>query len=136
VIASGLLGSDSSSISGTATAGTFAGTNVGSGIAVTANLSGLTLSNPNYFIAAVASALSADITAAPVTITGLTAANKVYDGSNVVTFIGTPSISGLLSGDLSSVSGAVTGVFASVNAGTGIAINTSLSGLSISNSNY
>jgi autotransporter-associated beta strand protein len=136
VIASGLLGSDSASISGSASAGTFASANVGAGIAVTANLTGLTLSNSNYYLAGVASELAADITAAPVTISGLTAANKVYDATNAVTITGTPTISGLISGDSSSVSGSVTGVFASVNADTGIAINTSLSGLSISNSNY
>jgi hypothetical protein len=77
VIASGLLGSDSASISGTATAGTFASGNVGTGIAVTANLSDLTLSNGNYYISDVATALTADITAAPVTISGLTAATKI-----------------------------------------------------------
>ena len=69
VISGGLLGSDTATLSGTATIGTFASPNAASGIAVTSNLSGLTISNPNYYIADVATGLTANITGKPVTIT-------------------------------------------------------------------
>ncbi|NBV00387.1 MAG: hypothetical protein EBS31_02835, partial [Burkholderiaceae bacterium] len=136
VIASGLLGTDVATLSGSVTAGTFATMNVGTGIAVTPNLGGLSLSNSNYYIANLSSSLSANITPASVTISGLTASNKVYDASNVATLSGTPTIVGLISGDSASLTGSVTAVFASTNVGTGIAITPNVSGLTISNSNY
>jgi len=136
VIASGLLGSDTASLSGSAIAGSFASANVGTGIAVTANLSGLTLSNANYYVASVTSPLSANITAAPVTIGGLSAANKVYDTTTTATLSGTKSIDGLLASDSSSVSGIVSAQFSSADAGSGIAVTANLSGLTLSNSNY
>lgn len=39
------------------------------------------------------------ISPAPVTITGLSAANKTYDGTAAATIVGTPILSGMLSGD-------------------------------------
>jgi hypothetical protein len=71
VIASGgLLAGDTSTLSGSATAGTFTGPNVGNGIAITPTLGGLTLSNTNYYVAGTSTALAANITAAPLTIRG------------------------------------------------------------------
>jgi autotransporter-associated beta strand protein len=136
IIATGLLGSDSATISGTATAGIFAGADVGTGIAVTPTLSGLNLSNANYYIASVVSPLSANIAPAPLTITGLTVANKVYDTTTNVVLSGTPTISGLLPNDVVTVTGNVSGSFASANVGVGIAVNANLNGLTLSNANY
>jgi mucin-19 len=136
VVTSGLLGSDIATLSGSATAGTFASANVGTGITVTPTLSDLTLSNTNYYIAGYASALSADITPAPVTISGLTAANKVYDTTTAVTLHGTQTLSGLLNNETVTISGAIASAFVGADAGTGVAVSVNLSGLTLSNSNY
>jgi hypothetical protein len=68
-----------------------------------------TLTQPN---------LTANITAKPVTITGLSVQNKVYDGTTTATVSGTAVISGVISGDTVT---AITGnaVFEDANAGTG-----------------
>jgi hypothetical protein len=132
----GLLGSDTATLSGTATAGTFASANAGNAIAVSANLSSLSLSNTNYYVAGVTSPLSANITPAPVTISGLTASNKVYDTTTAATLTGTKTVFGLLSTDTSTVSGNTTATFASANAGSAIGVTVNVSGLSLSNANY
>jgi hypothetical protein len=136
VIASGLLGSDSATLSGAATAGTFADSNVGAGIAVTPTLTGLSLNNSNYFIAGIDAAMTAAITPASVTVSGLSVANKVYDATTAATMSGTPTAFGVLTGDTAAVSGAVSGAFVSADAGTSIAVTANLAGLSLSNSNY
>jgi hypothetical protein len=48
-------------------------------------------------------ALTANITARPVTVTGLTAASKVFDGITNTTILGTPVAVGLVPGDLVSL---------------------------------
>nr|MCR4658648.1 hypothetical protein [Lachnospiraceae bacterium] len=53
----------------------------------------------------------------PVTITGLSAENKIYDGSDTATVKGTASISGVRSGDAVSIS-AGTALFSDKNVGT------------------
>ena len=136
VVSSGLLGSDVATLSGSATAGTFASADVGTGIVVTPTLSNLTLSNSNYYIAGHSTALTADITPAPVTISGLVAANKVYDTTTDVTVSGTRTLSGLLNNENVTISGSMSSAFVGADAGTGIAVSVGLSGLSLSNSNY
>ncbi|WP_298399826.1 YDG domain-containing protein [uncultured Azonexus sp.] len=77
------------------------------------------------------------ITPKTVTLTGLSASNKVYDATTTANFSGTASISGLVSGDAVSVSGTVSGSFADKNVGTAKPIT--LSGLSLtgaSSGNY
>ncbi|MBV5342804.1 hypothetical protein JZU68_04030, partial [bacterium] len=82
-------------------------------------------------------ALSADIEAAPVTISGLSASNKTYDTNRVATLSGTATAAGVLAGDTVSVSGSAnTGTFASPNVASGIAVTADLTGLTLSNSNY
>ncbi|OJI04080.1 YDG domain-containing protein, partial [Polynucleobacter sp. MWH-Adler-W8] len=136
VIASGLLGSDSATLGGTATSGTFANANVGTALAVTADLSGLTLTNSNYYVAGISNALTANVAAAPVTISGLTAANKVYDTTTAVSLSGTPIVHGLLLSDSASTSGTVSAAFANANVGTAVGVTANLSGLTLSNTNY
>jgi hypothetical protein len=58
----------------------------------------------------------------PLTITGLTGDDKVYDGSTVATASGTPSLSGVEAGDDVSLVGPPTFTFASPNVGTDIII--------------
>jgi YDG domain-containing protein/MBG domain-containing protein len=63
--------------------------------------------------------LSANITPASLTVTGTSVANKVYDGTNAATLLG-GTLSGVIGSDaVTLVQG---GTFASVNAGSGIAV--------------
>jgi hypothetical protein len=133
----GALGGDTVTVSGSVSAGSFASVNVGTGILVTPVLSGLSLSSANYQITGATSALTANITTAPVTISGLSASNKQYDTALSATISGTPTAAGVLGSDTVTVSGSVSaGSFASANVGTGIAVTPVLSGLSLSNANY
>jgi formylglycine-generating enzyme required for sulfatase activity/ribosomal protein L27 len=104
----------------TVTSGTvaFANKNVGTGKTIT--LSGWSLTGTdagNYSLSAQSNA-TANITAKSVTITGLTAANKEYDGTATATVSGTAVINGLISGDTVTATGG-TAVFADKNVGTG-----------------
>jgi hypothetical protein len=95
------------------------------------------LSNANYEITGVASPLTANITVAPLTISGLTAANKQYDTGLAASISGTPTATGVLGSDTVTVSGSVNSAsFASAYVGTGIEVTPVLSGLSLSNANY
>jgi hypothetical protein len=138
-IASGLLGTDTAIVFGSATGGgTFVQANVGNGITVIPTFTGLSLSNNNYYINGVASALTANITPAPLTINGLSANNKVYDSTANATLNGTSlTANGVFSGDSVTLTGTVTAAsFAQAAVGTGISVNPTLSGLNLSNSNY
>ncbi len=57
------------------------------------------------------------VTAKALTITGLSAANKNYDGNTSVSVTGTPAYSGLVNGDVFSVTGTVSWVFADSSVG-------------------
>jgi autotransporter-associated beta strand protein len=135
--ASGVLGSDVVTVNGSAGSGSFASANVGTGITVTPVISGLSLSNANYSITGITSPLAANITTAPITISGLSASNKVYDTGLTATITGTPTASGVLGSDVVTVNGSAgSGSFASANVGTGITVTPVISGLSLSNANY
>ena len=109
----------------TSTSGTFAQSNVGSGIAVTAN--GFSISGSakdNYQLQPI-SGLTANITPATLTISGVTAADKVYDGGTADSL---NTLSALLQGVLGSdnvtldVSGAE-GAFSTANVGNNLAVS-------------
>lgn len=70
------------------------------------------------------------ITARPLTITGLTGANKVYDGNTTATATGTAALNGVVNPDAVSITGTPVYTFASANVGTGIGISTSGFGIS------
>jgi phosphotransferase system IIA component len=112
-------------------AGAFASKNVGNGIAVTAtdSLGGASASN---YVLTQPTGLSANITPATLTVTGESAANKVYDGTTTASFTG-GSLSGVVSGDTVTLTQA--GTFASKNVGNAIAVSTtdSIGGASASN---
>jgi hypothetical protein len=102
-------------INGTAS---FANKNVGTDKTVA--FSGFSLSGTdanNYTLAQPAST-TANITAKPVTITGITAASKEYDGSTTATVTGTETINGTIEGDNVTVING-TALFADKNIGTG-----------------
>jgi hypothetical protein len=117
---------------------TFNDANVANGKTVA--FSGVFLSGSsaaNYEIGSSAISATANITPAPVTISGLVAANKQYDGTTAAVIGGAPTISGLLGTDASSLTGTVlSGAFASSNAATGIGVTANLSSLALGNGNY
>ncbi len=126
---SGKQGSDVVTLN---TTGTFASKDVANGIAVTsfsiagADAGNYTLTQPT--------GVTANITQAPLTISGLTGANKSYTGTSTATTTGTAAYSGLQNGETFSIVGTPTFTFVSVNVGTGITINTT--GYQAPSSNY
>ena len=97
----------------------------------TVNFSGYSLSGTdafNYELSAQPSA-TASITPKPVTITGVTAADKTYDGTTAATITGTPAVSGKIEGDDVSVENG-TATFTSADVGTNITVT--FSGFSLS----
>ena len=142
-IVTGLLGSDTSTATGTAV-GTFASPNVANSIPVAADLSRMTLSNSNYVITGLTAPLAANITPAPLTISsGLVAQNKVYDTTTAATIaaIGTQTLSGVLGSDAAnlavSTSGPYTGSFSQAGVANGLVVapltsTTVINGLSYS----
>jgi hypothetical protein len=101
----------------------FATANRGTGITVTTlgyAISGT--QSGNYSLSQ--PTLSADITAATLTISGLIGLNKEYDGTTEANASGTAILSGVVDGDDVSLSGVTAYTFATSNAGTGITITT------------
>ncbi|MCK9417911.1 MAG: YDG domain-containing protein [Nitrospirae bacterium] len=72
--------------------------------------------------------LTANITSKGITVTGMTANNKTYDGNTTATLTG-GALSGVVSGDIVSFSGQ-SGVFSDKNVGTGKAV--SVTGVTLS----
>ncbi|MBH2067593.1 MAG: filamentous hemagglutinin N-terminal domain-containing protein [Burkholderiales bacterium] len=122
---SGFVGSETVGLA--ALAGAFGDKNAGSGKAV--SVSGGTLSNgsngglaSNYSVGP-ASGLIASIAQKALSVTGVAAANKVYDGTTKASVTG-GSLSGLVGGETLGLSG-LSGAFGDKNAGTGKAITVS-----------
>ena len=127
----GVFSGDTVTLVTSGSTGTFASKDVANGITVTA--SGLTLSGAeagDYTLAQPTT--SANITPATLTVSGVTAANKVYNSTTAATLnTGSASLVGVYSGDTVTLvtSGAI-GTFASKNVGNGITVT--VSGLTIS----
>jgi hypothetical protein len=71
----------------------------------------------NYELQLSASTVNFAITTKALTISGLSAQNKVYDGNTNATITGTPSLVGVVVGDDVSLSGTASGTFADPNVG-------------------
>ena len=107
--------------------GAFADKNVGTGKGVTGSgfaISGTdagnyTLTQPAY--------MTADITAASLTVTGVTASNKTYDASTLASLnVGSAALSGVIGADTVTLgTGSAVGAFADKNAGTNKAVTAS-----------
>ncbi|MCR5665053.1 MAG: InlB B-repeat-containing protein [Oscillospiraceae bacterium] len=113
--------------------GTFINKNVGIGKKV--NIGGLTLggaSAGNYVLADSGSQTetTANITAKSVTITGLSASNKIYDGTVTASLTGTATLEGVITGDTVTLDGTPTASFSDQNVGTGKSVTVSGYGLS------
>ncbi len=113
----------------------FTNKTVGSGKPV--NVSGIAISGTgaaNYALAAATASTTASITVAPLTVSGITAANKVYDGKTTATLsTNNAALTGVISGDTVTLnlSGAK-GAFSAKNVGTGKTVT--VSGLTIGGS--
>ncbi len=115
----GMINGDTVTVDTTSAAASFADKKVGNGKTVT--FTGFALSGAdagNYTLASQPANATAAITAKEVTITGVTAANKVYDGTTAATV---NSAAAVISGKIDSdnVTVTATGAFSDKNAGTG-----------------
>jgi hypothetical protein len=129
----GVIGADAVTLNAASAAGAFADKNVGTGKAVT--VSGLTIEGTdsgNYSLAQPTP--TADITAKGLTVSGITANNKVYDGTTTAILnTGSASLVGVISGDTVMLSSAsASGAFADKTVGS--AKTVTVSGLTISGS--
>jgi len=116
VTLSGVVGVDS--VSAVVSNATFASSIVGDGISVSANL-GITGAQAGNYSATptTISSLSASITAAPLTVTGLSAVSRPVDGTTTLTTTGTATICGdIFGGDTPSVA-SVSAAFPSSDVG-------------------
>src|SRR6056297_3088087 len=104
--------------------GTFAQSDVGTGINVSTSMTISGADAGNYTLTQ-PGGLSADITAKELTVTGASAESKVYDGTTDATIIDA-SLNGVVSGDDVSLDNAGSGTFAQSDVGTGINVSTSM----------
>ena len=127
------LGSDVVSVAGTGV-GTFADKNVGAGKAVTVGGYTLTGADAGNYLIAQPSGLTANIGQAQLVVSGITAADKLFDGSTSATVSTAGAVlRGLLAGDQVSVS--ATGAFADASVGTAktLTLSSSYSGADVGN---
>jgi hypothetical protein len=117
---SGEVGSDAVTL-GNATSGTFASANVANGISVTTAMTISGVASGNYTLTQ--PTLTGNITTKSLIITGVTAENKVYDGTNDATLT-VASLSGVVGSDDVSLT-AGTGTFDDKNVGTGKTVTAS-----------
>ncbi|SFU77077.1 YDG domain-containing protein [Pseudoduganella namucuonensis] len=105
----------------------FADKNVGTAKAVTVQSGAFTLSGadaPNYAVTP-PTTLTANIAAAPLTVSGIAGVSRVYDASTAASVSGTASLSGIIGSDVVSVGSIGSGTFATKNVGTAKAITLS-----------
>jgi hypothetical protein len=126
----GVIGTDAISL--TVGSSAFADKNAGTGKTVTAR--GLALAGAaagNCRLAATAATTTANVTPAPLTVPGITATSKVYDGTTVATLdTGSAKLVGVFKGDTVALeTKGATGSFASPHAGN--ALTVTVAGLSI-----
>ncbi|MBS1230960.1 MAG: filamentous hemagglutinin N-terminal protein, partial [Proteobacteria bacterium] len=122
------LGSDVVGVIGTGS-GTFADKNVGTAKAVTVSGFGLSGADAGNYSVVQPTGLTANITAASLTVNGISASDKVYDATSIATLNGTASVAALGS-DVVNVTGTGSGTFADKNVGTAKTVAVSGFGLS------
>ena len=122
---SGVVDGDDVNLSNVVVA--FASSDVADGIAVNITSADLTGTDANNYILSLSGAptTTANITEAELTISGASASDKVYDGTNDATITGA-SINGMVSGDDVSLDNAGSGTFAQADVGTGITVTASM----------
>ena len=110
------VGGDVVTLGGTATA-SFANKNVGAAKPVTVTGYGLAGGDAGNYTLVQPTGLTANITARPLGVAGLTAANRVYNAGTGSTLTGTPAVTPL-AGDAVTVAGTALGTFVEANVGT------------------
>lgn len=123
---SGLQGSDTVTNLAETYADALAGT--GKRVSVSSATINDGLGGENYFLAFVSNFTSV-ITAKALSVSGLSASDKVYDGDTTATITGTPSLVGVIAGDDVSILGTPVGTFASKDVSASTTV--SVSGLSL-----
>ena len=113
--------------------GAFGDKNAGTG--KTVNISGIALAGTdalNYTLGSTTASTTADISKAAIAaVTGITAANKVYDGTTAATLnTAAATFTGEISGDSLNVAAGATGAFSDRNVGVGKTV--SITGLALS----
>ena len=125
-----MIGGDSVTFNTTTSA--FTDWNVGSN--KTINITGASLGGAqagNYSLGSSTGSATANITAKPLSVSGLTASDKIYDGTTATAVTGTASFGGVIAGDTVNINtSSVTGQFTDKNVGSGKTIN--LSGVALS----
>ena len=122
----GFVGGEGATV--TQTVGAYDTKAVGTGKTVTATLAGGDFTATggavfsNYVLPTTAMGAIGSITAAPLTVSGLTGSNRTYDGTTTASFTGTAALAGLFGGDAVTLGGAGTGSFATKHVGTAKAI--------------
>lgn len=111
---SGLVNSESFSVTGSVTFA-FGTASVGNSKSIT-NTGTYAAPSTNYTVTQ--PSFTANITAAPLTIIGITANNKVFDGTTSATLSGTAAYSGLVNGETFTVTGTPSATFADASVGT------------------
>jgi hypothetical protein len=114
----GVVNGDDISVTG---GGTFSQIVPGTNIAVTANLS-LTGANASSYNLTQPTGLQADITPKTLTITGITANNKTFDGNTDASLSGTPALVGVIAGDDVTLGGIPVASFDNIGPGTNIPV--------------
>ncbi|WP_168221534.1 beta strand repeat-containing protein [Aquisphaera giovannonii] len=126
VVLTGVVAGDSVSIDASHATASFASDHVGADQAVT--IAGLALTGPdasNYVLSQSSATATASITPRALTVAGIAADDKVYDGTTAATFSLSPGagLDGVVGADdVSLVSGLVTASFDSKSAGQGKAV--------------
>jgi filamentous hemagglutinin family protein len=122
---SGVIETDTVSVSAESAAGEFDNKNVGTGKTVTVNNLDLTgTDKDNYKLLATDTTTTADITPKEISVTGITASNKVYDGTTTATLnTSGADLAGVIETDTVSVSAeSAAGEFDNKNVGDGKAV--------------
>ncbi|WP_430390102.1 YDG domain-containing protein [Dyella sp. 20L07] len=105
----------------------FSQKNVGNNLAVTASGFGITGSQSANYILQPVTGLYANIAKATLTLGGVSANDKIYDGNNIaqLTISGGAALTGVLGSDVVGFDGAsATGLFSTANAGTNLKVTT------------
>jgi hypothetical protein len=131
---SGAVTGDDVALSSSGTSATFPSANAGTNLAVTAVGFSLTGNDVDNYSLSQPAGLTANITPARLTVTGVVAQSKVYDGTTAATLNTSQAIlSGIVNNDHVSVSPNVyTATFASKDVGNNVAVT--VSGLSLTGS--
>ena len=119
---SGLIGTETVTLSNQSTAGTLASANAGSeGVSASITLANGTGPNgglaSNYTLTQPTLA-KVTISPAPLTVSGLTGTNRTYNGSTTDALSGTATLNGLQNGETLTLGNTTTGTLASANAGS------------------